>query len=121
MLLCIFRTKAAHMPENIRLILSVLCIAAVVGILWWRLSPLLLFRKRAHRVTGTITNWMGGRLKGEAVFKPVIRFVTQDGREFTVATEDHCKGEPMYPIGTEVTVLYDPKNPENYRVDYPEQ
>ena len=102
-------------------VLTGLCIAALLGILWWRLSPIILFRKRAINVQGQITNWMSARHKGKLIFKPVIQFHTTEGDAITIASEDRCEGEPKYPVGTTVEVLYDPKNPEFTLVRYPEK
>lgn len=107
--------------ETTTWILSAVCVLAALGLLWWRLSPVLLFHKRATHVDGKIVNWMSARVKDQLIFKPIIVFTTLDGREISIASDDRCEDEPAYPVGTIVTVLYDPKDPNLNRVRYPEK
>ena len=101
-------------------VLSSLCVLGILGILWWRIAPIVLFRRRAIETRGKITNWMSAKVKGVTVYKPIIAFNTEKGMRFTFVSEDRCEGKPMYAIGTEVTVLYDPKDPKNNKIEYPE-
>lgn len=109
------------MSEDYTLLLSVLCVVLVIGILYWRLAPLIFFKRRAVKVEGKITNWMSAQVKGERIFKPLIRYHDAEGNEQSFASEDQCKGEPAYPVGTRVMVFYNPKKPQERQVEYPEK
>lgn len=109
------------MSEDIRLLLSALCILAILGILYWRLAPLIFFKSRAIKAKGKITNWMSASVKRERIFKPIIQYHDAEGKEQSFVSDDQCKGEPAYPIGTEVTVYYNPKDPNQRQVEYPEK
>jgi hypothetical protein len=109
-----------HWPDWLKHSISVGVGIAIIIFVLWRLSPLIFFRFRAHKAPGRITNWMSMKEKGKTYFYPIIEFETNDGRSLNYRAEERCENRPMYPVGTEVTVLYDRKNPKNARTNYPE-
>ncbi|MCH2198149.1 MAG: DUF3592 domain-containing protein [Flavobacteriales bacterium] len=109
------------MSEEVKWTLSILCIVAVVAILVWRLGPVIFFDRRAKKVRGVIVNWMSAKQKGKTIYKPIIKYIDHEGTEITHASDDRCEGQPEYPVGTEVEVKYDPKDPKAVRIVYPEK
>lgn len=99
--------------------LTVLCVIAFLAIVFWRIWPILSFKRRAIRVPGLITNWVSARQGDKRIFRPIIAFKTQEGELKTFTSEDSCEDEPLYPKETPVVVMYDPKDTDNMRVIYP--
>jgi hypothetical protein len=94
-------------------------ILLIVAIIIWRLNDILFFTFRAKKTTGTIVNWMSAKSKGKQVFFPMIKFEDENGTSHKYRADESCENEPMYPIGTAVTVLYLPKDPSKTRTRYP--
>lgn len=109
------------MESWLEIIVQVLCIGALLAIIWWKAKPYILFKKRAEKASGSIVNWMQARSKGKIYFYPMIEFRTEDGTPVQFKAEERSEQSPMYPIGTEVTVLYDPKDTEHRKVSYPKR
>lgn len=108
-------------PDWLVYSLSGLCILLFVGIVFWRLSPLLFFKRKAVQVPGVIANWMRVREKGTPYFYPLIRYKDAQGEAQEFRADERCEGHPMYPVGTVVTVFYNPKKPNQRQTEYPDK
>jgi hypothetical protein len=64
---------------------------------------------------------MSATEKGKKYFYPVIEYTPKGGETIRVRTEDRCENEPMYSVGSAVTVKYDPSNFKTIRVEYPKK
>jgi hypothetical protein len=64
---------------------------------------------------------MSASEKGKRYYYPVIEYTPTDGETLRVRTEDRCENEPLYTVGTEVTVKYDSANFKTIRVEYPKK
>lgn len=90
-------------------------IVAGIGLLifgWWEYRQTARFLGDAVSTTGTVTsNERTTNSKGEAAYYPVVRFTPAHGDplEFRSRTGS---SSGLYPIGTEVAVLYSPSNPK---------
>jgi hypothetical protein len=76
---------------------------------------------KSEKTTGRIVNWMSATVKGKKYFYPVIEYTPKGGETIRVRTEDRCENEPMYSVGSAVTVKYDPSNFKTIRVEYPKK
>ena len=94
-------------------------IVLVIAIVIWRLRDLLFFSFRAKESHGTITNWLSSKVNGVEVFHPVIEFQTETGESIRYRAEETCEGRPLYPVGTKVTVLYNPNKTSQVKTRYP--
>ena len=108
-------------PDWLVYTLTGVCIVAFLGIVYWRLSPVLFFKKRATQVPGVIANWMRVREKGQPYFYPLIRYKDLHGQAHEYRADERCEGHPMYPVGTPVTVFYNPNNPKQVQTEYPDK
>ena len=79
------------------------------------------FAFKSEKITGRIVNWMSATEKGKKYFYPVIEYTPKGGETLRVRTEDRCENEPLYTVGTEVTVKYDSANFKTIRVEYPKK
>jgi hypothetical protein len=79
------------------------------------------FAFKSEKITGRIVNWMSASEKGKKYFYPVIEYTPKGGETLRVRTEDRCENEPLYAVGTEVTVKYDTANFKTIRVEYPKK
>jgi len=79
------------------------------------------FAFKSEKITGRIVNWMSATEKGKKYFYPVIEYTPKGGETLRVRTEDRCENEPLYAVGTEVTVKYDSANFKTIRVEYPKK
>lgn len=101
--------------------LSALLVVAFLLVLYWRLGPVLFFKKRANTAQGTITNWLSMHEKGAHYYYPLITFTDHTGKEQQFRAEERCQDRPLYPVGTHVEVFYNPKNPKDTRTEYPDK
>jgi hypothetical protein len=79
------------------------------------------FAFKSEKITGRIVNWMSASEKGKKYFYPVIEYTPKGGETLRVRTEDRCENDPLYAVGTEVTVKYDTANFKTIRVEYPKK
>lgn len=79
------------------------------------------FAFKSEKATGRIVNWMSATEKGKKYFYPVIEYTPKGGETIRVRTEDRCENEPMYSVGSAVTVKYDTSNFKTIRVEYPKK
>ena len=79
------------------------------------------FAFKSVKTPGRIVNWMSASEKGKRYYYPVIEYTPTDGETLRVRTEDRCEIEPLYTVGTEVTVKYDSANFKTIRVEYPKK
>jgi len=79
------------------------------------------FALKSQKTSGRIVNWMSASEKGKKYFYPVIEFTPNGGETLRVRTEDRCESEPMFAVGTAVTVKYDTSNFKTIRVEYPKK
>jgi hypothetical protein len=79
------------------------------------------FALKGQRTSGRIVNWMSASENGKKYFYPVIEFTPNGGETLRVRTEDRCESEPMFAVGTAVTVKYDTSNFKTIRVEYPKK
>ena len=79
------------------------------------------FGFKAKQTNGRIVNWMSATEKGKKYFYPVIEFQPEGAETQRVRLEDRCEGEPMYSVGTILSVKYDSNNFKNIRVTYPKK
>ncbi|MFN0033241.1 MAG: DUF3592 domain-containing protein, partial [Flavobacteriales bacterium] len=62
---------------------------------------------------------MAAMQEGKRVYYPMIEFSTASGRHIAFRADEMCEGQPMFPVGTQVQVLYLPQDPEVRKVVYP--
>ena len=79
------------------------------------------FAFKSKKIVGRIVTWMSATEKGKKYFYPVIEYTPKGGETLRVRTEDRCENEPLYAVGTEVTVKYDSANFKTIRVEYPKK
>jgi hypothetical protein len=79
------------------------------------------FAFKSVKTPGRIVNWMSASEKGKRYYYPVIEYTPTDGETLRVRTEDRCENEPLYTVGTKVTVKYDSANFKTIRVEYPKK
>jgi hypothetical protein len=63
-------------------------------------------------VTGSVTTTAKG---GQTMYAPVVAFVTRDGEKITV--QGHTYNRSALPLGKSITVLYEPANPQEARIE----
>jgi hypothetical protein len=107
-------------PDWLKHTSAILLGAIALGLMIWRLSPLLFFKFLAIHAEGRITNWMSVKIKGLNYFYPLVEFTTQDGTVMSYRASERCENRPMYPVGTKVGVRSLKKDPKNARTSYPE-
>ncbi len=77
----------------------------------------LLFLNKAVTATGTITRMdehQGN--KAQRLYTPVFTYIDPQGEEHEVISS-HSSSPPAYAVGDRVPVLYDPRDPENAKID----
>lgn len=79
------------------------------------------FALKSQKTSGRIVNWMSATEQGKKYFYPVIEYTPQGSETIRVRTEDRCEKEPVYAVGSAVTVKYDPSNFKTIRVEYPKK
>lgn len=99
-------------------VIAIILCVAILGIVLWRLSPILFFKMRALSVQGKITNWMSMKDKGVTYYYPMIEFTDLNGTNHNYRADERCEGRPLYPIGSNVVVHYDKNNPSNVKTTY---
>ena len=72
---------------------------------------------KSQMTTGRIVNWMSATEQGKKYFYPVIEYTPDGSEAIRVRTEDRCEKEPIYAVGSTVTVKYDPANFKTIRVE----
>jgi hypothetical protein len=100
-------------------IIVTLIIAFILVVIWWKFKNEIQFLYNKTEAEGTIINWMAAQQQGKRVYFPMIEFETTSHGKITFRAEEMCEGEPMYPQGTKVKILYLAKNPEIKKVVYP--
>jgi hypothetical protein len=74
------------------------------------------FRMGAEKVNGTvIENELRHYSDGNS-YCPVVRFTTRLGQPYTHFS-DVCSWPPSFEVGQQVTIYYDPKNPNSSQLD----
>ncbi|MFZ6053488.1 DUF3592 domain-containing protein [Halocola ammonii] len=107
------------MAPWLEIVVQILCVVALLLIIWWKAKPAIQFRMRAVETKGTIVNWMKTVSGGKSFFYPMIEFSDQEGKQIRFKAKERSEDKPMFDIGTAVTVKFDPKNPERRKVTYP--
>ena len=79
------------------------------------------FALKSQKTPGRIVNWMSSTEQGKKYFYPVIEYTPVGGETIRVRTTDRCEKEPLYSVGSGVTVKYDPSNFKTIRVEYPKK
>ena len=92
-----------------------------LGIGFYLFKDTIRFALKSLKTNGRIVNWMSASEKGKKYFYPVIEYTPEGGETIRVRTEDRCEKEPLYPVGSSVTVKYDPLNFKTIRVEYPKK
>jgi hypothetical protein len=92
-----------------------------LGIGFYLFKDTIRFALKSLKTNGRIVNWMSANEKGKKYFYPVIEYTPKGGETIRVRTEDRCSNEPMYVVGTAVSVKYDPRNFKTIRVEYPKK
>jgi len=92
-----------------------------LGIGFYLFKDTLRFAFKSEMIAGRIVNWMSATEKGKKYFYPVIEYTPKGGETIRVRTEDRCENEPIYAVGSVVTVKYDPANFKTIRVEYPKK
>ncbi len=92
-----------------------------IGIGFYLFKDTVRFALKSKKTPGRIVNWMSATEKGKKYFYPVIEYTPKGGETLRVRTEDRCENEPLYAVGTEVTVKYDTANFKTIRVEYPKK
>ncbi len=92
-----------------------------IGIGFYLFKDTVRFAFKSETATGRIVNWMSATEKGKKYFYPVIEYTPKGGETMRIRTEDRCEKEPLYTVGSGVTVKYDPSNFKTIRVEYPKK
>ena len=92
-----------------------------LGIGFYLFKDTVRFALKSQKTPGRIVNWMSATEQGKNYFYPVIEYTPTGGETIRVRTEDRCENEPLYVVGTEVTVKYDSINFKTIRVEYPKK
>ncbi len=92
-----------------------------IGIGFYLFKDTVRFALKSQRTPGRIVNWMSATEKGKKYFYPVIEYTPLGGETMRIRTEDRCEKEPLYTVGSGVTVKYDPSNFKTIRVEYPKK
>jgi hypothetical protein len=84
------------------------------------LASQLRFRRRADTVQGTITalravSTGGSELGTGLVYRPTVRFTTDDGKDIEVESRTGTNPAPGQ-VGNVVTVRYDPADPRRFSI-----
>ena len=103
-----------YIPYNLLALFS-------IGIGIYLFKDTVRFAFKSVKTPGRIVNWMSASEKGKRYYYPVIEYTPTDGETLRVRTEDRCENEPLYTVGTEVTVKYDSANFKTIRVEYPKK
>ena len=110
--------KQSQRPANYRLVSLIMGIVAggmlLAGAIWGGYNYL--FIRQAETATGVVTDLIPvGRLgKG---YYPQVQFTTLAGEEITYQPLS-SQNPPAFAIGEQVTVYYDPANPERAKLDW---
>ncbi len=91
----------------------------ILAVLYWKFRKELKFLMKKSEAEGTIINWMAAVQAGKKVYYPMIEFDAPDKGRIAFRAEEMCEGEPMYPRGTKVKIIYLPEDPEVRKVIYP--
>ncbi len=91
----------------------------ILALLYWRLKDLIVLPGQWQITEGTIVNWMKREEKGKRFFHPMIEYKPENSAKTQFRAEDHSENEPMFKIGTKVTVKYNKKNPTQVKIIYP--
>jgi hypothetical protein len=94
---------------------------AVLALGYYIFREDLTMRFKGKTVEGKIVNWMATTEKGVKYFYPVIEYLPEGGELQRLRADDRCEDEPMYAVGTQVTVRHHPKDFRKIEVQYPEQ
>ena len=108
-------------PDWLKYVVTAGLVLLILGVVLWRLAPLLFFKRRAAQTNGTITNWMTMKQKGIAYYYPLISFTDAHGTEHRYRADERSENRPTYAIGTQVKVFYNAKNPKQVKTEYPDQ
>jgi len=73
------------------------------------------FLQEATQAPGTVVELLPVRSDGSTTWKPVVRFMTSDGREVRI-TSSAASQPPAYAVGESVTVFYRLEAPEKGRI-----
>ncbi|HEY1013419.1 MAG TPA: DUF3592 domain-containing protein [Herpetosiphonaceae bacterium] len=97
------------LASSLAITLAMLIIALVS---WLRMRR---FVHAAARATGTVIGYDGTNRKRNAANRPLVRFATDAGAP--IEFRDFWGGEaPRFPLGAQVPVLYDPRDPARARI-----
>lgn len=94
--------------------------ALLVGLVWFGSTGLrrAQWRSASGMVVGhepeSSSTRTGGRSQG--LFAPIISFNASDGRTVQFTSSEYA-AQSLYPLGRQVTVLYDPARPERAEID----
>jgi hypothetical protein len=105
----------AKPPVNVFLLVMLLFIVIGVGLIlggWMYLKHTRQFIAHSLVATGRIVDYIADSDDEGTFYKPVVQFTTADGRQI----EYHAGSGASFktkPIGSEVSIHYDPANPEH--------
>ena len=85
--------------------------ALLVGLVWFGYSGL--HRAQWRSASGMVVGHSGN---SQGRFAPVVSFNAADGRRVQF-TSSELGAQSRYPLGRQVTVLYDPAHPEHAEID----
>lgn len=103
----------------LNVLIAAACAAVLIGVIWWKFRREIRFIFKKTKVEGRITNWLAAIQEGKRVYYPVIEFESVEKGKVIFRAEEMCEGEPLYAIGTPVTVVYLPGDVEIRKVIYP--
>ena len=102
-------------PVNAVLLVMLLFIAIGVGLIvggWVYLKHTRDFMRHALVATGKIVDYITDSDDEGTFYKPVVHFATADGRQIEYQAHSGASYRTQ-PIGSEVTIHYDPTHPEH--------
>lgn len=74
------------------------------------------FRGRALRVSGVVVDLRASGGSPQTMYRPVFRFRTYEGRDMR-GQSNMASNPPPARLGEQITVMYDPRNPVDARID----
>jgi hypothetical protein len=103
----------------INILVAAACVLVILIAVWLKFRKEIQFMFRRTKVEGTIVNWMAAVQDNKRVYYPMIAFESIEKGKITFRAEEMSEGEPLYALGTKVTVVYLPGDVEMRKVIYP--
>jgi len=95
----------------------------IIGFNTWKIVKYYSRTKRFVRATATVVNTSVEQFRDELApanpyiyYSPVIRFTTADNAVYTLKYAEDNADRPLYKIGEEITICYDPEEPRRFMI-----